>query len=87
MSGKCDHLDQETGCRLGVWQGVPPEQICARCPHYEGPPRGLGDKVHDLARTSGIKAAVDAAHRLVGRDCGCQKRREALNRRYPSETP
>ena len=43
--------------------------------------RGLGDVVEHAAEVSKIKAAVK---RLAGdRDCGCEKRRDALNKMVP----
>ena len=47
------------------------------------PMRGAGDLVEAVTRATGIKAAVDAASKVTGRDCGCRKRREALNRLLP----
>lgn len=43
--------------------------------------RGLGDLVHRMLQTVGIDRAVKKATR--GRDCGCARRREALNRAVP----
>lgn len=53
---------------------------CARCPSYEGPARGLGDAIKSLSDASGISTIV---HAVAGEDCGCQKRRERLNRLAP----
>lgn len=48
--------------------------------------RGLGDLVHKMLHAVGIDRAVKKAAR--GRDCGCARRREALNRAVPfSSTP
>ena len=52
---------------------------CTACPHYDGPARGLGDVVHRVAEVTGVARVVKA----VGADCGCQKRREALNQTFP----
>lgn len=52
---------------------------CSGCPHYDGPARGLGDVVHRVAEVTGVARVVKA----VGGDCGCQKRREALNQTFP----
>lgn len=52
---------------------------CRTCPHYDGPARGLGDVVHRVAEVTGVARVVKA----VGGDCGCQKRREALNQTFP----
>ena len=51
-------------------------------PAYDGPARGLGDVVHRVAEVTGVARVVKA----VGGDCGCQKRREALNQTFPKAT-
>jgi len=51
----------------------PTAEQCAKCPHYLGPARGLGDVVANVTHAVGI------------RPCGgCQKRREALNQILPN---
>ena len=57
----------------------PSTGVCGVCPHYDGPARGLGDVVHRVAEVTGVARVVKA----VGGDCGCQKRREALNQTFP----
>lgn len=52
---------------------------CAACPLYAGRHRGLGDVIHTVAQATGVARVVKA----VGGDCGCQKRREALNQKFP----
>jgi hypothetical protein len=42
--------------------------------------RGLGDTIEAIARATGIKAVV---HRVAGEKCGCEERREALNKILP----
>lgn len=44
---------------------------------------GLGDVVEKFAKATGMKAAADAIARATGKDCGCKKRRDALNRLLP----
>ena len=65
--GVCSHSIAvvETGAR-------PSLGVCARCAHYSGPSRGLGDIVAKVASTVGIKPCG-----------GCAKRREALNLNFP----
>ena len=43
--------------------------------------RGLGDLVKKLFQMVGIEVVVKKATK--GRDCGCERRREALNRAVP----
>lgn len=45
--------------------------------------KGLGDTVEKITKATGIKAAVEAASKRVGRDCGCKKRQERLNKAFP----
>lgn len=58
--------------------------ICARCEHYAGPDRGLGDKVARLTRATGVARVVETVARATGKPCGCAARRAALNARFPS---
>ena len=47
------------------------------------PSRGLGDTVAKVTRVTGIKSVVDKVSKVTGKDCGCGKRRDALNRMFP----
>lgn len=82
MTQQCTFFDTERGCGLGVVSGIPTADDCSACSDYDGPPRGLGDKVHTVATKFRIPSVVKA---VVGSDCGCQKRRQALNERFPSQ--
>ena len=43
----------------------------------------LGDVI-DLATTvTGVKAGVKAVSKMTGKPCGCEERRDTLNRKYP----
>jgi hypothetical protein len=42
--------------------------------------RGLGDSIEKLTKATGVKAVVK---KVAGDDCGCAKRRDALNRMFP----
>lgn len=66
----CRHPDAPT-----VGRAVP-DQVCARCPHYDGPSRGLGDTVHRALDAVGV-------HRVVKACGGCAARRAALNDAVP----
>ena len=46
---------------------------------------GLGDTVENIMRKTGIKAVVNKLFDKLGKDCGCDKRKEKLNKmfRYP----
>jgi len=42
--------------------------------------KGLGDTIEKVTTATGIKKVVKA---VAGEDCGCAKRRDALNRAFP----
>ena len=44
------------------------------------PSQGLGDTIEKITRVTGIKAIVDT---VIGKDCGCTKRKDDLNRAFP----
>jgi hypothetical protein len=41
--------------------------------------KGLGDTIAKVTKITGIKKVVDA----VTKDCGCKKRQEMLNKKFP----
>lgn len=45
--------------------------------------RGFGDTVEKITTATGIKKVVDAVANATGKDCGCKKRKEALNKAFP----
>ena len=45
--------------------------------------RGLGDTIEKFTKATGIKKAVDTVAKATGKDCGCGKRRDTLNRIFP----
>jgi len=50
----------------------------------EAAPSGLGDVVEKIAEATGIKAAVKF---IAGNDCGCDERKERLNKMFPAFKP
>ena len=54
---------------------------------YEKQSDGVGDTVEKITKATGIKAAVDGVFDALGKDCGCDKRKETLNRMFPSNKP
>ena len=78
----CRHHDGR-GCSLGLYGGRPSPGVCAQCEHYDGPARGLGDRVAAVTRATGIAAATRVVSRVTGKPCGCAQRRAALNERFP----
>lgn len=47
------------------------------------PSKGLGDTIEKITTATGIKKVVHAVSKATGKDCGCNKRRDALNRAFP----
>ncbi len=45
--------------------------------------RGLGDDIHKLTTRTGIKSAVDFFSKGLNIPCGCEGRREAMNKLFP----
>jgi hypothetical protein len=45
--------------------------------------KGLGDTVEKITTITGIKRIVDKVAEATGKDCGCNKRKEALNKMMP----
>jgi hypothetical protein len=46
--------------------------------------KGLGDTIEKITEATGIKAAVKF---LLGEDCGCDERKEKLNKLFPYNKP
>ena len=44
---------------------------------------GLGDSIEKITKATGIKKVVDAISKKTGKDCGCGKRKNNLNRLFP----
>jgi hypothetical protein len=45
--------------------------------------RGLGDTVEKFTQATGIKQMVQIVAKATGKDCGCSKRKDSLNRAFP----
>ena len=45
--------------------------------------KGLGDTIEKITTATGIKKVVDTVSKAVGKDCGCGKRKETLNKLFP----
>lgn len=47
-------------------------------------PRGLGDVIGNITYVTGIDKIVQATAKVLGKDdCGCNKRKEKLNKIFP----
>lgn len=45
--------------------------------------KGLGDTIEKITTATGIKKVVETVSKVTGKDCGCAKRRDTLNRAFP----
>ena len=45
--------------------------------------RGLGDDIHKFTTATGIKSVVDSVSKGLNIPCGCEGRREAMNKLFP----
>ena len=49
--------------------------------------KGLGDTIEKITKATGIKAGVDYVFDKLGVDCGCEARKEKLNKLFPYTKP
>jgi hypothetical protein len=47
--------------------------------------RGLGDKIESFTKATGIKKVVDKVSQGLNIPCGCQHRKEKLNKMFPGK--
>jgi hypothetical protein len=45
--------------------------------------KGLGDTIEKITKATGIKKVVDKVSKIAKKDCGCDKRKETLNKLFP----
>ena len=45
--------------------------------------KDLGDSIEKFTKATGIKKVVDTVVKATGKDCGCKKRKNNLNRLFP----
>ena len=76
FAGRCQHPEIKV---------APTPEVCSLCELYRGPSRGLGDRVAAVTSATGIAAVVRAVSAATGTDCGCAKRRAALNAALPTD--
>tara|TARA_R100000951_G_scaffold97248_1_gene86852 strand:- start:65 stop:271 length:207 start_codon:yes stop_codon:yes gene_type:complete len=51
--------------------------------YMERKSKGLGDTVAKITKVTGIKKVVNKVAKATGKDCGCNKRQDTLNRLFP----
>ena len=44
--------------------------------------KGLGDSIEKFTTATGIKKVVDKVPKATGKDCGCNARKDALNKNF-----
>ena len=49
----------------------------------ESKSRGFGDTVEKFTKATGIKKVVDTVAKATNSGCGCNNRKDALNRAFP----
>ena len=45
--------------------------------------KGLGDTIEQITKATGIRAVVNKVSEITGKDCGCEGRKEKLNKLVP----
>ena len=45
--------------------------------------KGVGDSIEKFTKATGIKKVVNKISKATGKDCGCGKRKDTLNRMFP----
>ena len=45
--------------------------------------KGLGDTIEKITTATGIKGMIGKLHKVTKKDCGCNKRKETLNKMFP----
>lgn len=79
VGGRCTHA-----LALPLYGARPSPGVCHRCEHYDGPARGLGDRIERVARVTGAKTVTKCVEKATGLPCGCAKRRARWNKAMPS---
>ena len=51
--------------------------------NYMTKSKGLGDTIEKITKVTGIKKVVDTVAKATGKDCGCGKRKESMNKMFP----
>ena len=45
--------------------------------------KGLGDTIEKITKATGIKKVVEKISKVTDKDCGCNERKDTLNRLFP----
>ena len=49
--------------------------------------KGLGDSIEKITKATGIKKATEWIFDKLGKDCGCEARKQKLNEMFPYKDP
>jgi hypothetical protein len=82
MSTRLGYIPDHAATRITAQPPVPTTDTPASEPEPTRM-RGLGDLVHRVLDAVGVVKFVKAREQQTGRECGCKRRREALNRAVP----
>lgn len=83
MSDCIHYYKNRSLCLLKLFDSKPSEEDCKSCDKYDGDSRGLGDKLSKIFKSTGVETAVTKLS--GGKDCGCGRRRAALNKSFPNK--
>ena len=53
--------------------------------NHEAASNGLGDTVEKITKATGIKKVVDTIFQKLEKSCGCDERKNSLNKMFPSK--
>ena len=70
----CEELDRRT-------------KAYKECVKMANQSEGLGDTIEKITKATGIKKAVDYVFDKLGKDCGCEARKEKLNKLFRYDIP
>ena len=45
--------------------------------------KGLGDTIEKITEVTGIKKVVETVSKATGKDCGCEAKKQKLNKMFP----
>ena len=45
--------------------------------------KGLGDTIEKITKATGVWKVVDRVSKVTKKDCGCNKRKDQLNKAFP----
>ena len=51
--------------------------------YYMEKSKGLGDSIQKITKATGINKVVNKISEVTKKDCGCNKRKDTLNRLFP----